>query len=166
MIKSIRFVGNATVPIVLALSVLLPGCRPPVQSNMGAMGTQSNSVTRTAAFSVKNLKEIGRGIAMYRQDWDDSLPPLLTNDATQNALKVYVKQLSVFITPDTFLPYIANVALSGKKVASITNPAGCVLFYEPEPMSDGTRAVAYVDGHVLRIPEAEWTKLKADQQIP
>lgn len=170
MFQPVRFGARPSFALVLVVCFALPGCQQPMQSNMGTrsgnIGTQSGPGTQMEAASVKNLKQLQMGIAMYTQDWDSVLPNLQTASAAQNCLKVYIKSPLIFVTPDTNQPYLPNAALSGKKLASIPNPNSTVLFYEPEPMSDGTRAVAYVDGHVLRIPEADWTKLKAVQKIP
>ena len=63
-------------------------------------------------------------------------------------------------------PYQPNPGLAGLPILQIAKPAETVAFYEMRPTADGTRGVAFVDGHVQRIREAEWPRLREASRIP
>jgi len=48
---------------------------------------------------------------------------------------------------------------------SIDNPAAIILFYEDAPDANGMRNVAYADGHVAAISEAEFQRERKAQGI-
>jgi hypothetical protein len=56
--------------------------------------------------------------------------------------------------------------LSDHKLAHITKPDEMVVFYEAAPDDDGMRAVAFLDGRVKRIAEAEWPTVARASKIP
>ncbi len=167
MIKPMHFICRSVVPIALSVCLALPviGQRSqPKQTDKKIAMDAAHQ--RLSAISIGNLKQMAMGVLMYTQDWNETLPTLKNAAAVKKVIAPYLKKPTVFVTPDTKKPYLPNPTISGKKFASIAKPAETVLFYEPAQMSDGTRAVAYVDGHVRRLTEANWLKLKASQKIP
>ena len=48
----------------------------------------------------------------------------------------------------------------------ITALAQSLAFYEPRTAPDGTRGVLFLDGHVARVSEAEWQRLKKASGVP
>lgn len=124
--------------------------------------------------SVSNLKQIGLGLAMYVQDYDEVYPPTRSVQskaeitapigklaAVQQVLRPYVKSVDLFSHPATHELYQPNPALSGVYESSISDRVHVVAFWEKSPMSDGTRAVLYLNGHVAREPEANWPAILA-----
>ena len=118
------------------------------------------------ASSQSNLKQLALGVMMYAQDHDEKLPPMKSAAALKKAIMPYVKSETVFTDPNGDKAYMANPSLSGKSLASIANPAEIALLYEAEAGPDGSRSVAFVDGHVKRLTASEWATLKKRSKIP
>ncbi len=118
------------------------------------------------ASSVSNLKQVALGALMYMQDYDEALPPMKDAASAKKALYPYVKNEAIFKDPRTGESYHVNPGASRKHLATIEIPAEFVLFYEAAPASDGTRAVAFADGHVKRISETDWPQVKRRSRMP
>lgn len=118
------------------------------------------------ARSLSNLKQIGLAMVQYEQDNDEDLPPMRSAASTQKALFPFVRDSAVFQQPRTHEPYLPNTSLSGRTLASFNSPSDMVTYYEAVPAPDGTRGVAFLDGHVKRIHESEWPALKAASHVP
>lgn len=112
------------------------------------------------------LKQVGLGVMMYVQDYDEMFPYMKEASATMRVIMPYVKNTNVFYHPLTKEPFRTNPNLSRKSLASIDRPAETVLYYEASPGMDGKRGVCFADGHVKRIPEEEWLRLKQAGKIP
>jgi prepilin-type processing-associated H-X9-DG protein len=115
--------------------------------------------------SVNNLKQLGLALLQFAQDNNQTLPRGTTDATLRKDLLQYTKTEQVFSHPGTGEPYHFNASLAGAKLAAIANPAATVAFYEASNAPDGTRGVAFVDGHVARLSPAEWAKAKADSKI-
>lgn len=126
-----------------------------------AVDTQGASQT-----SVSNLKQLGLGLIQYVQDNDENLPPMKDAATMKKAILPYAKSEKIFIQPDTKRPYKPNTSLSKRNLASFNDPATMVVLYEDAPDQDNTRAVAFMDGHVKRIPESQWPSLKQTSHVP
>ena len=137
-------------------------------SLMGDVGVGDTTVTTatTEPASVSNLKQLGLGLMQYVQDWDETLPSMKDAATVKTALLPYVKNEQLFMQPDTKRPYRPNASLSKRSLASFDNPATMVVLYEDAPEPDNTRAVAFLDGHVKRVPESEWPRLKSASHVP
>ena len=104
--------------------------------------------------SESNLKQLSLGLQQYTQDFGEKLPPMQTPAAFKKAVYPYVKTDSVFNQPTANKPYALNASLSHRSLSAIADPAATVAMYESVPMPDNTRAIAFSDGHVKRIPKA------------
>jgi hypothetical protein len=116
--------------------------------------------------SLSNLKNVALAAQMFMADYDDKIPPVDTAEAFRKALEEYVASDDVFQDPDTGESYAVNASLQGKSLSAIQDPAVIVLVYQPTPRDDGTRGVGFLDGHVKRVSDEEWQKLKAESGIP
>ena len=116
--------------------------------------------------SQDRLKQLGLAVMMYTQDYDEVLPPMKDVKKFRDLLMPYIKNLEMFVHPETSRPYIPNAILHEHKFATIPEPASFVLLYEDAPAADGTRGVVFVDGHTKRVSEAEWQRLKRASKIP
>jgi hypothetical protein len=58
--------------------------------------------------SLSNLKQLGTGLLMYSQDYDEVFPPMKTAAGVKKLLSPYIKDDSVFINPITQKPYLPN----------------------------------------------------------
>lgn len=130
-------------------------------SAAGAASARSASQT-----SVSNLKQLALGILQYQQDNDENMPPMKDAVTVKKAILPYVKSDETFVQPDTKRPYKPNASLSKRNLASFNDPATMVILYEDAPDRDNTRAVAFMDGHVKRIPESQWPSLKSASHVP
>ena len=127
---------------------------------------QQAAAQDSARQSESNLKQLSLGLVQYTQDYDESLPPMKDAATLKKALYPYIKSDPVFLQPDTKRPYRPNASLSNRSFVIFDNPATLVTMFEDAPDQDGTRAVAFLDGHVKRIPETQWPALKAASHVP
>ena len=65
----------------------------------------------------------------------------------------------ILVHPATNQPYIYNRNLSNKPQDKIKDPANTPMFWEANPDTANMRNVAFVDGSVKTIKEAEWQKM-------
>lgn len=133
---------------------------------MRAMTTLGAPPNAVASNSESNLKQLGLGVLQYAVDYENTFPPMRTAEEAKKAVMPYVKNEVLFKHPETGEEYQPNPNLSNKKMATIAEPANTVLYYEMSVAPNGTRAVLYADGHVKRIPEADWQGVKKAQRIP
>ena len=141
-------------------------------------GGESASSAAAQAESQSRLKQLGRALIFYAQDYDELLPPMTSPLAVKKVLSPYVrKNDAVFLDPRTNEPYQPNASLSGKRVATvtrrgivkraeITHLANVVALYELTPAANGERDVLFLDGHVQRVSGAEWQRLKQASRLP
>jgi hypothetical protein len=111
------------------------------------------------AGGLQNLRAIGVALLAYAQDGDKTLPAMPDAETARKALEPYCKLKGAFENPDTQQAYLPNASLSGKKFADIAKPGEIVAYYESKPAND-MRAVLYLDGKAVRIPETKWADLK------
>ncbi len=116
--------------------------------------------------STSNLKQIGLALLQYTQDYDEVLPPMKSAAVTKAAIYPYVKSDAVFQEPPTNVAYQPNTSLSHRKLASFQDPASMVVYYEPTLQSDRLRAVLFLDGHVKRLADADWQRVKSASHVP
>jgi hypothetical protein len=128
---------------------------------------EESSEKAKAASSLSNLQQLGLALLMYCSDYDEVLPKAMGKpDAMQKALYPYTKNNELFKNPMTGTLYLSNAILAKKKVDHIKYPSQMVTFYESEPASDGTRGVAFLDGHAKRLTASEWASVKKTSKIP
>lgn len=142
----------------------LDGIQPFVP--ISAAQVQAQTSENAQAESLSNLKQIGLGLMQYTQDYDEKFPPMQSAAITQKAIYPYIKSDAVFLNPATHEPYRVNTSLSGHSLAEIDNPSSMVEYYEASAGSDGLRAVLFADGHVKRLPDAEWQRLLTASHLP
>jgi prepilin-type processing-associated H-X9-DG protein len=156
----LRTAGSLTDIQPFDLAKIVAQSQDSAQTGQGAL--QANK----SQDSDSNLKQIGLAMLQYEQDWDEELPPMQSAAAAKEAIFPYVKVESVFIQPETKQPYQPNTSLSHRSLASFESPVTMVVYFEAGPAADGTRGVLFLDGHVKRIPEAQWLTLRRASHIP
>lgn len=113
------------------------------------------------ALSLNNLKQLGAGLLRYPRRRGGVLPPMNDIAAVRRALNSIGQWNAPFLLhPKTREPYRPNPALSGKKLAKIANRARLAACYEARPGADGRRGVVFLDGHVERVPQSQWNRVK------
>src|SRR5688572_20454996 len=63
---------------------------------------------------VSNLRQLGTGVMMYMQDYDEKMPRMKTRAVFQKVVIPYVKNTSVFTCAATSKPYAINASLNSK----------------------------------------------------
>lgn len=116
--------------------------------------------------TVSNMKQLGLAFIQYTQDYDEKLPPMKTAAVAKKALYPYVKSDSIFEQPQTHILFQPNTSLSGRSLASFNNPSSMVIYYEAAPEDDGLRAILFLDGHVKRVADADWQRLRTASHVP
>ncbi len=142
----------------------LDGIQPFVP--VSAVQAQADATKNAEAQSVTNLKQIGLGMVQYVQDNDEKYPPMQSAAIAQKAIYPYIKSDAIFLNPATHEPYRVNTSLSNQSLAVLDNPSNFVQYYEADAAADGLRAVLFADGHVKRLPDAEWRRLLAASHLP
>ena len=92
--------------------------------------------------TMQNAKQIGLGMLMDAQDYDETLPP---SGDLANVVNPYLRDSDVFQNPATGEFSFRYTGPAGGKLGSVERPAETVLGYLDGP---GGRAVLYADGHV------------------
>jgi prepilin-type processing-associated H-X9-DG protein len=135
--------------------------RENVAQMLGATGVDAekepgpaDEAKRTVALS--NAKQIGLGLLMYAADNDDYLPSVQGTDEVKKAIAPYLKNDQLWDTLNPKSRFLFNMCLSGVSQTAIPSPAETPMIYESAPGVDGKRIVAFADGHVKKVPEADW----------
>ena len=156
--------------------------------------TFANSAASKKPDTRGNLKELGSALMAYAQDYDEVLPPMKDAASFQELLCCYLKDKSVFISPETGKPFVANPSLSGRSLDSLYKEGyekkqGVVAFYEASPQKSGARFVLrmakpfkYIDDDpvweysgkndtfweptVERLSQSQWLETKKAFNLP
>lgn len=108
-----------------------------------------------------NMKQVALATVLYTSDYDDVFPYAQNTHTVQTVTSPYVKGTSVWKTANPNGGEILfNMAIGGVETSSIPTPAQVVMYYESAAWPDGRRSVAFADGHVKLVDEAEWQGLK------
>jgi len=114
--------------------------------------------------SAKNLGKLAAAVTTYVSE--RKVLPLLNDVRTaEQELILYAGNKDVFLQPETKKPYRPNPAVAGRKMAEFEKPDKVVLFYEAAAAGDGTRGVLFLDGHIDRLIEQQWKKLKESAKL-
>lgn len=156
---------------VLALSLLnlrLAGSLNDIQafSLQAALNPPAPPAPDPKEATVSDLKQLGLAFSQYTQDYDEKLPPMKSAAVAKKALSPYVKQDAVFEQPQTHTLFQPNASLSGRSLASFDDPSSMVVYYEAAPEDDNLRAVLFLDGHVKRLADADWQRVKSASHVP
>jgi hypothetical protein len=137
------------------------------------------SKTYASAVCYANLGQVGLGLLMYADDYDDRLPPA---DSWLDATLPYTKNIKAYKCPADLsaarCSYALNTNLSGKVLKEIKHPERVVLLYDTDKPGlnpsggkeyfpakgrhRGQIRLVFVDGHVdsynpkTKSPPLEW----------
>jgi len=141
---------SGALPIMTASAILYP------------MIARAREKARTVA-SMSNLRQLASAATMYAQDHDELWPEMKTAGDMPELLMV---DAVILVSPRTNEPYQPNPFIAGKSIGEIDDPISMIIFYENTPAPDGSRCVAYLDGHVGMIPAADWDAAKNRAKMP
>ncbi len=132
----------------------------------GAMTTTAplatGDIAARQAASVSNAKQLSLGMLMYVGDFDDVAPYAQSTAAVKFAIRPYLKNDGLWksLNPNGG-EFKYNISIGGAKQSSIDRPAETVLFYEEYEWPDGSRVVAFADGHAKTISHEQWPTVSA-----
>lgn len=114
--------------------------------------------------SLFNLHQLAMASLMYCQDNNENLPPLKTPADIKRQLNVPDK---LCLQPSSKLPYLPNPNVAGKSLGAFDpdKQDTIILFYEQTPYADGSRGVAFLDGHVEMVTAERWAAMKTKAGI-
>jgi hypothetical protein len=118
------------------------------------------------ASSARNLKQLGLGLQMYRQDYDEMFPPMPDAATLKPLIMPYLKNEAVFVHPETKEPYQPNKTLSRRPESSIEKPAETVAMFEASPDAQGGRTTLFIDGHVKWLKEESFQEALKSSLLP
>ncbi len=112
--------------------------------------------------SLSNLKQIGTGVVMYIQDYDEVLPSPAAK--YKDLLMPYLKDEKLFHAPAAPKTekesYTFNTNLQGIGMEKLSNPSQTIMIYEgkngkPDYRYEGKTVIAFADGHARLCSEEE-----------
>jgi hypothetical protein len=110
---------------------------------------------KTVALS--NAKQLSIAVLMYENDNDDRLPKANSQTAVRATIHPYLKNDELWKSPNPAkAEFLFNMALSGVNLTTLPDPANMPVIYESAPWADGTRVVAFADGHATRVSATLW----------
>ena len=117
-----------------------------------------------ATLALSRVRQVAVGIMMYATDNDDRYPKADSTLAARAAVLPYLKEGSLWPlgARDRVL---YNTALSGVSEVAIEQPSATLLLWQETPDADGSRAVAYADGHGETVGADEWRTLWAREGL-
>lgn len=122
---------------------------------------QSGSPTMNAmkTATLANVKQMSLGMIIYCTDYDDVAPYAQSSTTAWSVMLPYIKSRE---TLKTLNPnggsFLFNMSLAGVSLVDLESPAETPMIFESKPWPDGTRAVAFADGHAKYLSEDEWAK--------
>lgn len=137
----------------------------------GSMGGGGSSGAPEAASGEKapglsNAKQLALGFIMYTADWDDVAPYVQDTNAAYFVTYPYIKDKSVVQTHNPEGSFFRlNMSVAGIDMSALENPEATPLYYDSKPWPDGTRIVAFTDGHVRVIAPDEWNRLQRNLKL-
>ncbi len=120
---------------------------------------ENGNLSAKKASTLSNMKQISLGMLMYMGDYDDVLPYAQGTEAARYVTYPYIKNASIWqsLNPNGSEFYF-NTSIGGANEIDILSPALTVLYYESKVWPDGTRAVAFLDGHVKFLDPEAWAE--------
>src|SRR5262249_24697558 len=118
--------------------------------------------------SMDNLKHLDDAVLKYAAGHRGTLPPMREAVVLKKALAPTATgdAAAIFVHPYTHEPYAPNPPPWGKRIASFKAPAETITLFEASIAYDGTRCVAFLDGHAKQCTEAQWQQLRVKAKIP
>ena len=124
----------------------------PVQGSPGFQAAQAGTLS--------NVKQIGLGMIMYCNDYDDYYPYVEDSASAKILVAPYLRNDKLWVTHNPKGGRILfNMGVAGVSSSNIQIPAESVLIFESEPWEDGRRAVCFCDGHAKLVTDLEWKLL-------
>ena len=112
------------------------------------------------ASTLSNVKQIGLGMIMYCNDYDDIYPYVEDTATAKVVVAPYLRNDKLWVTHNPKGGRILfNMGVAGVSSSNIQLPAETILLFESEAWEDGRRAVCFCDGHGKLVTDLEWKLL-------
>lgn len=119
------------------------------------------SIASRKAVSLTNARQLPSALFMYAQG-ADTCPYVQSSRQAMGTLISYLPDSQVTRSDNPNGAYFYyNINLGGVSTANVSKPAETPAFYESAPWPDGSRIVAYLDGHVKSISAVNWPEVEA-----
>lgn len=119
--------------------------------------TEAEARTRT----ITNAKQVALGLLMYTADYDEVFPFVQSTAGAREVTQPYMRSVDFWAT---FNPnggtFLMSMAVAGVRTADIKNPETVPLVYESRAWPDGTRVVAFADGHCRFVNAEKWAQIE------
>ena len=125
-------------------------------------GWQDAKVRALQASAQSNAKLIALALEIYTTENDDLFPYAQDTATVQRVADRYIKSSAPWKTQNPAgSTWRFNMKLSGVLESAVDHPAKTPMLWESKAWADGSRIVAFADGHAKRIPAADWPKIQA-----
>ena len=117
--------------------------------------------TEGAAVSLRTLVILARGVRTAISAHNNVVPKVgaVVTPELRRAFYPHVHDERTWRNPMNDQFYKPNPAISGLKYDRVLNAKYVPAFYEAETAGDGTRGVAFLDGHAERLAAARWERI-------
>jgi len=140
----------ATILAVAGAVTLLPAYR-----------LQTPELASDKTKGLSDLKQVAIATLMYVNDWDDIYPVFKDPQKLHDAIHPYLKNREIWNTHNpkgTTFNYALNLA--NVNMTSIPEPSNAPMYFESGTWQDGSRLVAFTDGHVKIIHPDRWADVE------
>lgn len=136
----------------------------PVQEGAATVAVEPGEASVAAApadaktENLSNLKQVALAMHLYASDYDDVIPWGQSSRTVHHVLEPYLRNVKVSqsLNPNGVGLYLFNMNLGGVSIGDIQDVAEIPMFFDPQPWPDGSRGVAYADGHARIVKPEDW----------
>jgi hypothetical protein len=111
--------------------------------------------------SDETLRGLGRLLLQMNRYGQTNLPLRDAASMRETFDRYFHPRPAIFTHPQTKEPYRTNAALAKVPFNTVPNRSRVVAIYEARPGTDGKYGTVFLDGHVERVPVAQWKAVRA-----
>ncbi|MCH8979801.1 MAG: hypothetical protein IH945_11250 [Armatimonadetes bacterium] len=145
--------GKSSVVPLVVVSVIVLGLGGAAAFLFRPIPSFPNRDVAPTSMTLSNAKQVALAALMYCADWDDRYPLGMSSQREfQRATYPYVMNSAVYRSLNPAGGMIGpNPNLAAVPAEGILDPAATPMVFEPYDWSDGTRIVAFADGHAKKV---------------
>jgi hypothetical protein len=112
--------------------------------------------------NMSNLKQLAVAAMIYMSDNNDLTPSAKNQKTIESQLMPYIKNKFMFLsTHEKGGKFQYNFSIAAKDSKLFSDQAAVWLFVDPNIWPGNLHCVAFLDGHVKYISDADWKKAKS-----
>ena len=137
-----------------------------VLNQLGESGQAAfTPANKTRALS--NVKQVATAMMIYLSDSEDIFPYVQSTSSLVEVLHPYTKSTEIWKSLNTKGEgrFLFNMSLAGVSQTDVKDPAATPMLFDPNAYPDGTRVVAYVDGHARTVSAEQWAKVQSAMKV-